>query len=106
MESQPRRTRSRRLALRSSFASVITGSVLFLRGTSRGGLGKPLCSRLVQSRGNVGQRIGTSNGQEHHEEIRSRIDDPRAVAGRTQLPALLDDAVKLTRSTAHEIAPA
>src|SRR6266511_3417297 len=50
--------------------------------------------------------IGTDNCHQHQEHIRSRIHDPRPVARRTELPALLDDAVKLTRSTPHEIAPA
>jgi len=51
----------------------------------------------------VGQRIRTESGQDHDEHIRPRIHDPRAVTRRTELLALLDDAVKIPRSTAHEI---
>src|SRR6266508_2371037 len=68
-------------------------------------LGEAMCSRLAQSRGDMGERVGNHDCQEHHENIRSRIHDPRAVTRRAELLALLDDAVKITRSTTYEIAP-
>jgi hypothetical protein len=43
----------------------------------------------------MGQGIRSHGRQEHHDEIRSSVPDPRAVSRWADLAALLDDAVDL-----------